>query len=254
MIARLLLVLSLGLAGCAQPPMHIWGERHDNPLHHAQRLAALDALLARGERPALLMEHLDHERQPRLDAARAAGGDAQALIAAAGGKHWPWAQLSPFIERALTHGLPLVAVNLSREQARRLMREGLAAHGYEKAPALQAAQAHIIQRSHCDALPPDMAPRMAQAQLARDQQMARSLQAQAGRGAVLLTGNGHARRDLGVPQWLSAPLRDRVQVSLWVEPDERWPEAAYDHLHRTEAAERADPCAALQPSAPASPR
>lgn len=245
-----LVLLALVLAGCAQPQLRIWGERHDNPWHHQQRLAALDELLARGERPALLMEHLDAERQSDLDAARARGGDAQALIDAAGGKHWPWAQLRPFVERALTHGLPLVAVNLHRELARRLMREGLVAYGFSEQAALQAEQAEIIERSHCNALPAELAARMALAQLARDQQMARALAQHAKRGAVLLTGNGHARRDLGVPQWLAPSLQQRLQVSLWVEPDEAWPASAFDRLIRTPAGERQDPCAGLRPSVP----
>ena len=50
-----------------------------------------------------------------------------------------------------------------------------------------------------------MWPLMARAQFARDAVMARALAAHAERGVVLLAGNGHVRRDIGVPRWLASP-------------------------------------------------
>ncbi len=241
------LSLSLALAACAhrptEAPLLLLGEVHDNVQHHQQRLARLQALVDAGQRPALLMEHFDHDRQPQLEAARAAGGDADALIAAAGGKHWPWAQLKPFVELALRHQLPLVGVNVPREQARGLMRDGLAAGGYAEPDdaALIPAQAEIIAKAHCGKLPAELAPKMALAQLARDQQMARGLQQHAARGAVLLAGNGHVRRDLGVPRWLPPELAQRARVVGWVESPA--PAGLYDEQQLTPPQPRSDPCA-----------
>ena len=55
-----------------------------------------------------------------------------------------------------------------------------------------------------------MWPRMAQAQFARDAVMAEVLRRSApqGGGVVLLAGNGHVRRDIGVPRWLGMRGRD----------------------------------------------
>ena len=47
-----------------------------------------------------------------------------------------------------------------------------------------------------------MRPRMVQAQVARDLWMAHALRQHAAQGAVLIAGNGHVRRDAGVPYWL----------------------------------------------------
>lgn len=240
------LLALLWLSACAhqaQPPVLLLGEVHDNALHHQQRLALLQSLVDAGQRPALLMEHFDSHRQAELEAARAAGGDADALIAAAGGKHWPWAQLKAFVELALRHDLPLLGVNVAREPARELMRDGLAAKGYAEPAdaALIPAQAAIIAKAHCDKLPASLAPKMALAQLARDQQMARGLQQQAGRGAVLLAGNGHVRRDLGVPRWLSPALAQRARVIAWVEGAA--PAGLYDEQRITPPQARPDPCA-----------
>jgi uncharacterized iron-regulated protein len=245
-LAAPLLALPLLLAGCAHqapPALLLLGEVHDNTLHHQQRFALLQSLLDAGQRPALLMEHFDSHHQAALDAARAGGGNADALIAVAGGKHWPWQELKPFVELALRHELPLIAVNIAREPARELMRDGLLAKGFAEPvdAALIPAQAAIIAKAHCGKLPESLAPKMALAQLARDQQMARELQAQAGRGAVLLAGNGHLRRDLGVPRWLRPELAQRVRVIAWVESPA--PPGLYDEQRLTPPAPRKDPCA-----------
>lgn len=243
----LLLALLLALGGCAHrappPPLLLLGEVHDNAQHHRERLALLQALIDQGQRPALLMEHFDSDRQAALEAARAAGGDAAALIAAAGGPHWPWPSLQPFVALALRHELPLIGVNVARTPARAVMRDGLRAHGYAEPSdaALIPAQAERIAAAHCQQLPATLAPAMALAQLARDQQMARALSAHAARGAVLLAGNGHVRRDLGVPRWLPPALAARARVIGWLESPEA--PGAYDEQRLTPPAPRSDPCA-----------
>ena len=47
-------------------------------------------------------------------------------------------------------------------------------------------------------------PAQARAQMARDIVLARAIGPYLDRGVVLLAGNGHVRRDIGVPFWLSA--------------------------------------------------
>lgn len=187
------------------------GEVHDHPGQHALRLQAFEALLARGARPALLLEPFDRQHQPALDARRAAPPppDADALIAIAGTGGWEWRFYRPFVELALRHDLPIVAVNVGRAEAQRVMREGLAAHGFDAdvPPALLDAHAALIGTSHCDQLDTATARRMALAQIARDQSMARALEAHADRGAVLLAGNVHVRTDIGAPVWLDAATR-----------------------------------------------
>ena len=91
---------------------------------------------------------------------------------------------------------------------------------------------------------------MARAQIARDIVLARSLRPYLPRGAVLLSGNGHVRKDIGVPAWLSADeRRDVLSIGLL----ERDPDMAmkdqsshFDVVIETAAAERPDPCDALR--------
>ena len=129
---------------------------------------------------------------------------------------------------------------------------GLAAQGFvADVPAdIGAAQAGQIERSHCGQIDARQAGRMALAQVARDQFMARQVQAHAGRGVVLLAGNGHVRKDLGVPRWLPPTLQQRTQVIGFVEAGDDEAVTAFDQVVSAPAAARDDPCAAMRPAAP----
>ena len=274
---RQALATLLALGGCASPPplpaeltalragpgqALLLGETHDNATQHALRRDLLATLLARGDRPALLLEQLDRERQPAVDAASRPGNDrspaaldaqVDAVVQAGGaapGWHWPF--YTPYIRLALAHGLPIVAANVSRADARTVMQQGLAATGFDPAvpDAIARRQAAIIEASHCGQLTAAQSARLALAQVARDQFMARLVVQHAGRGVVLLAGNGHVRADIGVPRWLPADLRARTRVVGALESGgaTEGSEAAgtYDTVLRTPAQPRPDPCAGLR--------
>ncbi len=266
----LALLVFLGLPAAAQqarpepgPEHQAWpgdgallllGEVHDHAGGHAWRLAQFDAWLAGGARPALVLEMFDHDAQPRIDAlrARAEPPTAAELIAAAGGRGWQWPFYEPFVERALRFGLPIVGANVGRDAARALMKDGLAAHGFEAEvpPAVLDGLAGAIEASHCGMVDAAMARRMALAQVARDQQMARALAAHATRGAVLIAGNGHVRRDLGAPRWLPPALAPRLQVVGVLEEGHETPAAAFDQVVTLPRQPRPDPCEAMRAARP----
>ncbi len=235
-------------------PIVLLGEVHDNAAQHALRLAAFRDWLASGARPALLMEQFDRERQADIDQLRAqqAPPSAEALIAAASPDKsgWNWAYYRPFVELALQHGLPIVAANVSRNDARGVMRDGLAAQGFDaQVPAdISAPIARTVLDSHCGLLQAPMAARMALAQVARDQFMARQVEAHAGRGVLLLAGNGHVRVDVGVPRWLPAALRVRSEAIGVLEAGGSDDPMAYDRVVFTPAQARPDPCEAMRGS------
>ena len=253
--------LTVLMAGCANAPpapdrrlafdqpVVLLGEVHDNAAQHALRLAALRDLLERGARPALAMEQIDRERQPQLDAllARQPPPDAATVSANFIDQAWNRSFYEPYIALALHYRLPIVAANVGRDEARRVMREGLAAAGFDAAvpEPLLAAQTHDIEAGHCGALDTAAARRMALAQVARDQYMARMLQRYADRGIVLLAGNGHVRADIGVPQWLDAATRARSEsIGLVEQGDDD--DGRYDLRLVTPRQPRVDPCAGMR--------
>jgi uncharacterized iron-regulated protein len=268
------LCIAAAVASCATTvPVQPWeprlggdaivllGEVHDNAAQHRLRLDLLRRALAAGWRPAIVMEQFDVERQADIDRARREQPrDAQYLIdraatrAARPGEGWNWAFYRPYVALALEYDVPLLAANLADADTRRIVRGGLAASfdaerlaalGLDRPVAsdLQQAQEREIDRGHCSALPAALWPRMAQAQFARDAVMADVLRHHSQRGAVLLAGNGHVRRDLGVPRWLGAEAPRLFTVGLLEHDDTQTPPGAFDATLRTEVAERPDPCA-----------
>ena len=259
------LAAALSLLGCTavrpmppvlDRPVVLFGEVHDNAAQHALRLEAFDALLRSGARPALLLEQFDRERQPAIERARAgaAAPDAAQIILAGSGapasdtRSWNWPYYQPLIALALTYELPIIAANVSRDDARRVISEGLGATGFDPmvAPEIQRAQAEAIEGSHCGMLAGAQAQRMAGAQIARDQFMARLIETHAQRGVLLLAGNGHVRTDIGVPRWLTPATRAKTESIGMLEADESGhaeSEDAFDRVLLTPRQARKDPCA-----------
>ena len=223
----------------AHAPYVILGETHDNPEHHRLQLALLEALAARGERRILAMEQFDGEYQAAMDAARAAGADAEKLADAGhfDRRGWNWPLYRPLVQFALEHGWPIVAANLSRADARSIVADPARARLPPAPPDVQAALERDIIDGHCGKAPEaKLLAGMVQAQRARDAQMASVLKP----GSVLIAGAGHARRDRGVPLYLG----DAGLISIaFVEVESGEADSAsYDYLWFTPRAQRKDPC------------
>jgi uncharacterized iron-regulated protein len=257
-------------AALASRPVVLLGEVHDNAAQHAARAQALRALVESGARPALAFEQFDRDRQAVLDRARSEPlppGRARAdhVIAQAGSpRGWNWTLYRPYVELALQYDLPIVAANLSRAEAMRVGREGfgaafdaatIAALGLDRLPAdFVRAHERVVDDGHCNALPAAAMPALARAQIARDAALAQAIAPHLARGLILLTGNGHARNDLGVPFFLPPAERARAVTIGLLEDAHASPAQArrYDVAFVTPTQSRPDPCAALR-KAPATP-
>lgn len=229
------------------------GEVHDSAPAQQQRLQALTRAVEAGWRPAIAMEQFDRERQPDIERARRERPhDADYLIEQAAGSQsgWDWALYKPVVALALQYDLPLRAANLSRADAARIVRGGYgdvfptdqqAALGLDGAlPAdIVTAQTAVLDAGHCGHFPQAMLPGMLNAQAARDAVMAQTLRPYASRGAVLIAGNGHVRRDIGVPRWLPED-GSRVLSVGYIESDS--PDKGFEVVVRVPAKERDDPC------------
>jgi uncharacterized iron-regulated protein len=225
------------------------GEQHDNPLHHRLRGELVADL---GPGAAVVAEQLTRGRRvdargELLPALNAAGFDAQG---------WDWPLHAPLFGAVVRAGLPLSGGNLPRDTARRIAREGDAALEPALAALLQSAPLNATAQAaldadlvagHCGQLRDDMTLRLRRAQRARDASLAAALVESAGRPAVLVAGNGHVRRDYGVPQLLAALRPGAVVASVgFLDGGEPLPGAPYTHVWTTTAPRREDPCAALQ--------
>jgi uncharacterized iron-regulated protein len=245
------------------------GEVHDNPASHRLRAGLLRDLASRGQRPAVLLEQFDLPHDDALLEAQAAGADADTLARAGklDRRGWKWPLHEPIIAAALAAHLPVRAANLPGEVLVPLLRDGNEGRvGDEvketaaRAPWSAAQESGLedeIREAHCGKLPDTLVPRFARAQRLRDAAMARALvrDATAG-GAVLIAGNGHVRRDRGVPAYL--PAGESLSVGfIELEPGEdagkvaRELRESYDYVWFIPPVQRPDPCAAMKsPPAP----
>ncbi|MFV0512990.1 MAG: ChaN family lipoprotein [Jhaorihella sp.] len=242
------------LAGMAAADVVLLGEVHDNPGHHAVQAAAVAAL-----RPgAVVWEMLGPETAARFRAGWLddPGHRAQALEWAEAG--WPGFDMYVPIMRA-ADGAQVYGGLVPRKVATAAMEQGLAAvFGSEAAEyglmiplsgAERAAREADQARAHCDALPAEMLPLMVDVQRLRDAVLARAVVAAAERqGAegggpvVVITGNGHARTDRGVPEVL-ARVRPGLRVFALGQSEDGAIEGSFDAVLDSPAPDRPDPCA-----------
>jgi uncharacterized iron-regulated protein len=265
-----LLLIATALSGCAyfkkksdtapsagaNPQVLLLGEVHDNPEGHKQRYEQLRKRVEAGWRPAIAMEQFDRENQALLNKAQRECRDAQCVILVMAGPRWDWDQYRPIIDLALRYELPLVAANLSRADASRVVRDGVASSFDEKTIAeyrlrqplpadIVKAQEQEVIAGHCNMVSDMMLPGMVNAQIARDIWMARLLRAQQPRDVVLIAGNGHVRKDFGVPRWLNA-VEPRLTIRSEAYVESAAPKGLYDAEYRIAPRQRADLCAGLK--------
>jgi len=243
------------LAAIGSRSIVLLGEVHDNAAQHAMREQALRRWIEGGARPTLLMEQFDREQQDELDRALARpGATADAVIASAAavsarpGQGWHWPFYRPYVALAIEYRLPIVAANVSRADARRVISEGLLALGFDPhvPPDVAVGQESEILDGHCGQLDAADARRLVAAQVARDQFMARMIERAGPRAVVLLAGNGHVRSDIGVPRWLKPATRERsISIGL-VESSASVESMHFDRVLSTPEQPRVDPCAAMR--------
>ncbi|WP_425091731.1 ChaN family lipoprotein [Tropicimonas sp. S265A] len=237
----------------------ILGELHDNPIHHENQARAVAAIMPK----ALVFEMLTPDQaaaatpEARSDAARLEA----ALRWSDGG--WPAFSMYWPIFAAAPDAAVLGAA-LPRDLVRQSVMDGAVAvfeqTGNDPAQfgldqplpeAEQTAREEMQQEAHCNALPPQMLPGMVDAQRLRDAAFANAVARAVetyGTPVVLITGNGHARRDWGVPVYLSAvapELSTYVLGQFEDAPDADYAEQ-FDAWIVSAPAEREDPCAVFR--------
>jgi uncharacterized iron-regulated protein len=238
------------------------GEVHDHPAHHRHRAALIRELGTPGE---IYFEQFDRDHDAGLREAQRAGADADGLAKAGRlDAAWKWPLHRPLVEAALAAPVQVRAANLSAADARRFSKAGkLGPEDAALAGALSGADWTALRETalradlrdgHCGALPEKIAPAMALAQRARDAAIAIALSGAAG-SAVLIAGNGHVRRDLGVPLYLPRGATFLSVGFLETQPGEADPrdyalgansEAKYDYIWFTAPQPRPDPCEKLR--------
>lgn len=247
----------------AEADLVLFGEVHDNAVHHELRGALLTAL-PQGH-AAIVFEQFP-PTQSRGPIPPPDGGEEREGWLDRHGfdrRSWKWPLHRPVVEAAIARGRSLWGSGVSREELRSVVRDGESAAPDHLRPLLEqspldSAARDAIDRAliegHCGRLPATMIPGMRAAQAVRDAAMTRALLLAGATGpAWLIAGNGHVRRDVGVPRLLrnASPGSTTLVVGMLEREEDgalpgRADGAAFDIVIVTSRAAREDPCAALQ--------
>ena len=251
----ILLLISWGLpilAGPFSADIVVLGEAHDNPHHHARQAEIVAEL-----RPAALVFEMLTEAQA---SAHIPSADLNTLAAAFEWDSSGWPDFEMYYPIfAAAPDARVFGAGVPRAAARQAMTDGLAAafgagaETYGLAAPLkttqQVAREALQMEAHCNALPEDILPAMVDIQRLRDAQLARmALRAfeQTGGPVVVITGNGHARTDWGMPVYLNRVAPDVSVISLGQGEASIAPTGTFDLIEYTDSIQRDDPCAAFK--------
>lgn len=230
------------------------GEVHDNPVHHERQAAYVNAV----NPVALVFEMLTDDQAARANTQPRT--DRQGLETALDWQSSGWPDFGMYYPLfAAAPQAKIYGAAVPREVARQAMKGGIADwFGAEAAtygltaylPDAQQTDREALQMAaHCDALPESMLPIMVDLQRLRDAVLARAaLRAldETGGPVVVITGNGHARKDWGAPSYVSALRPEVSQYALGQSEDDETPDPAFDLILSAPAAEREDPCNAFR--------
>jgi uncharacterized iron-regulated protein len=250
------------VAALAGADVVVLGEVHDNPVHHARQARLVRALAPAG----IAFEMVPAGSEEGIRVFRAQGGRPAEIGPAIGWERmgWPdWELYAPIFEAApaayVAGGGPAHAKvrEAARAGAAAAWGAGAAAAGLDRPidAALRRELEDEMIAAHCDRLPRKAAAAMVEAQRFKDAHLAEAVlraRRQGGGLVVLITGNGHARSDRGVPAYLArlAPGLKVVSVGMIERPAgaESAAEARglpYDYVWFSAPHRRGDPCAAL---------
>ena len=251
----------LGAAGCATPAplgadaqarlatllpadVLLLGEQHDAPAHQQLQRQAVQWLAARGELAALALEMAEQGRSTAGLPRDASEADVQHALAWRDAD-WPWQTYRPVVMAAVRAGVPVLGANLPAARQREAMRD--AALDARLPPEAWQRQQDAVREGHCGLLPEKMLPGMVRVQIARDISMAQTA-AEAhrpGKVVLLVAGNGHVLRSLGVPLHLPVHLRSKV-VAAQAGIAQAAIESEADWVQWTSALPPRDACAELR--------
>lgn len=222
------------------------GEKHDNPDHQRLQLWLLQNVHKARPQGALLMEMIDPSQQAAVDRLQGeAPPDASLREELEWGAGWDWTVYGPLVRWGLAKPERLLAANLATDEMNAIYQkpEELAdIYSQEARDALN----HAIAISHCGKLPESQFPAMLAIQQQRDQRMVQQL-VEAPTPALLLAGNYHVRKDLGVPLHWPAEGPPAPLVVMLVEAGGALPDRTQaDFVWLTAAQPETDYCAKWQ--------
>jgi uncharacterized iron-regulated protein len=226
------------------------GELHDSPLHHQARAQLIQFLNC--PNCAIVSEHLPSGQQlmlsgTLLESLESAGFDAKA---------WSWPLHEPLFKAIQTQHLTIIGGNIPSKLSSDVFKRGEEAIPASLMNDLNLSSLSEVSKNrldqdlkdgHCGQLPDKYLPSMRLIQRIKDASFAQLLKDHV--PSIFIAGNGHVRKDYGVPQILAVTAPNLKILSVgFIEQDDWTPESQavlperYDVVWVSQNTERSDPC------------
>lgn len=202
------------LQSLSTKPYILLGERHGRKAHQNREAFFIGALAEAGRYPTVAFEMLDHTQtviveQYRQNAPEYALGLAQPLKWA--DSNWPsWSFYQPVFDTAFMTKARIVGADLTDQE-----QENVQPNNPENtsSESLSYYKQHMA-KAHCNLIEEPRAIHLAHLQIARDQNMAKTLvdQKDPDHGIILIVGSAHIRHTTGIPIYL--PPNETTVVAL----------------------------------------
>lgn len=252
-VVAFLVTVVLSLPVAAQDVL-ILGEIHDNPAHHEIQAARVNDL----QPEAIIFEMLTSAQAAAVTPENKASKEDLAEALEWDDSGWPdFSMYYPIFKAA--PDAKIYGAQVPRDVARAAFDAGLddsfsgdaGLYGLtEPLPEVQQNMREAMQMAaHCDALPEDLLPAMVDIQRLRDAELARavvSAMQSTGGPVAVITGNGHARRDWGIPSYLQRVAPELDLHVIGQAEEGRVIDGAFDEIVTAHPVDRPDPCAAFQ--------
>ena len=241
------------------------GEVHDNISHHRNQAQVIDYLATMHRATGVAFEMIDDSQDKFISGRQISSADELIGLLDHVDTGWDYEHYyRPVFESVIRAGFRISPANIDRNRLMNIvMQQGTDVPDETSrilsstplTPELELEMQKDIIESHCDMLDTEQALPMVQAQRIRDATMASSLLNNRSDLRVLIAGNGHVRRDSGVPRYLFAQDKSAVIVAVgMVEVDEGQNDVSaytgdwgghglpFDYMWFTARADREDPC------------
>ena len=242
------------------------GEKHDNPDHHLLQLMVLNHVIEQMRVTNVAFEMMDSDDQAALDQISQHNLTTLESLKAYLGwdeEGWNWEFYGPLILTIVQAKIPLAAANITDATMSQVYGEETLSERASILDEIGLHQLYVdIDESHCGLLPESQFPAMVRVQQARDYNMANNMAIlELGKLSVLVAGNYHVRRDVGVPNYLLAReshlRREDIVVLSFMEVEQgeddpasylQGPKTrpAFDYVWFTPAISNEDYCASLK--------
>ena len=200
------------------------GEKHDNPDHHHIQNWILTHLLPK-EKYRLVFEMMDYSQQDQLDKLNSNSLEDDILKASKLDKSgWEKQHYLPLIQTGLAKGADIVGGNVPKEDLMSIYQEGFSSIeakdrfstlGAIEAPVQELIKEEIYQQ-HCKMIPIKKTTPMVNIQIAKDASLSFAMSQDSKNKSVLIAGNYHVNKDVGVPKHLTQSQPEKTALVIQI--------------------------------------